>query len=152
MSKFIQVTRLLPAALLALSAACAPALAQSGADTGKVRISLQAPYQVSAQEAMSMERPYALSNGQVLVVRQQDQQFFGRLAQPRELRARQEVRLHATAPGRFVTERGASLAFEQDGERVVIDDAQRLPGLRTPAGQRLADTAGTDAPIRLVSR
>jgi len=160
MSKLVSATRRFPAtallALCAMSCLSGAALAQSSADSGQVRISSSAVYQVTAQEAMSMETPYALSNGQVLVVRQQDRQFFGRLARPRTMQEGQEVELHATAPGRFVSGRGAAFAFEKNGEQVVIDDAQLLPGLRMPAGQGLADTSGnspdTQTSIRLVSR
>lgn len=156
MSKLLSAARLLPAtALLTMSFLSGAAQAQATPDSGKVRISSSAPYQVTAQEAASMETPYMLSNGQILVVRQQDRQFFGRLMQPRELRAKPEVAMLATAPGHFVTPRGTAFAFEQNGERVVIDDAQHLPGLRLPAGQNLANLTGTaagSASVRLVSR
>lgn len=150
------LSRLLSAA--ALCALSSGAMAQTSAvqpgQPDAVRVSVNAPYHVTAQEAMSMERPYALSNGQILIVRQQDSSFYGRLALPREYQQKPEVELIPTASGQFVTARGAAIAFEQQGERVVIDDAQLLPGLRMPAGQSLANTdaSGASASIRLVSR
>lgn len=156
MMSMTSLSRLLSAAALCtLSALSAGAMAQTSAvqpgQPDAVRVSVNAPYHVTAQEAMSMERPYALSNGQILIVRQQDSFFYGRLALPREYQQKPEVQLIPTASGQFVTARGAAIAFELQGERVVIDDAQLLPGLRMPAGQSLADT-GAGGSIRLVSR
>lgn len=149
--------RFLPfaAALFALASASTTASAQATsapAVTDSVRVTVATPYHVSAEEAAALDRPYQLSNGQVFVVRQQDHQFFGRLAQRVQAPARQEVELYPSGPGKFVTKKGASLAFSNAGERLLIDDAQTLPGLRITDDMRTASSADGGARIRLVSR
>lgn len=149
--------RFLPLAAALFMFATAGAMAQAPAPstptvTDSVRVSVGTPYHVTAQEAATLDQPYQLSNGQVFFVRQQDHQFFGHLAQRVNAPARQEVELHPVAPGRFVTRKGANLAFSDAGEKVVIDDAQTLPGLRISDDMRTAGTADGSARIRLVSR
>ena len=149
--------RFLPFAAALLMFASAGAMAQAPAPstpavTDSVRVTVGTPYHVTAEEAASLDRPYQLSNGQVFFVRQQDQQFFGHLAQRANGPARHEVELQPTAPGKFVTKKGASIAFSNAGEKVVIDDAQTLLGLRMGDDMRTADSAGGDTHIRLVSR
>lgn len=51
-----------------------------------------------------------------------------------------------------VTRRGATFAFSNAGEHVVIDDAQYLPGLRMPADSRTAMRLEGAHSVRLVSR
>ena len=158
----MQTSRRLPftaAALVAtalLTLACASSLAQA-APGDSVHVSIGAPYRVTTQEARDIENSYALSNQQILVVRVQDDHFFGRLVNSKNQLLggpRQEVEIYAQAPGKFVTRRGASFAFSDAGEHVVIDDAQLLPGLRMPADSRNASTLDGSASgsIRLVSR
>ena len=148
--------RFLPLAAAALlTFATAGAMAQNTAApavTDSVRVTVGTPYHVTAEEAATLDRPYRLSNGQVFFVRQQDHQFFGHLAQRVNGTARHEVELHPSGPGKFVTRKGASLAFSNAGERVVIDDAQTLPGLRITDDMRTADSADGGTHIRLVSR
>lgn len=146
--------RFLPLAAAALlTFATAGAIAQTTpAVTDSVRVTIGTLYHVTAEEAATLDRPYQLSNGQVFVVRQQDHQFFGQLAQRANGPARHEVELHPSGPGTFVTKKGASLAFSNSGERVVIDDAQTLPGLRISDDMRTADSADGGTHIRLVSR
>lgn len=147
--------RFLPLAAALLTFASAGAMAQASstpAVTDSVRVSVGTPYHVTAQEAATLDQPYQLSNGQVFFVRQQDHQFFGHLAQRIHAPARQEVELYPVAPGRFVTKKGANLTFSDAGEKVAIDDAQTLPGLRISDDMRTAGTADGSARIRLVSR
>lgn len=149
----MHIPRFLP--LAAALFASAGAMAQNTAApavTDSVRVTVGTPYHVTAEEAATLDRPYQLSNGQVFFVRQQDHQFFGHLAQRANGPARQEVELHPSAPGKFVTRKGASLAFSNAGERVVIDDAQTLPGLRISDELRTAGSADGGTHIRLVSR
>jgi len=156
----MQTSRRLPFTAAALAAAtlltlaCASSLAQA-APADSVRVSVGSPYRVSVQEAREIENSYALSNQQILVVRVQDDHFFGRLVNGKNQLLggpRQEVEIYAQAPGQFVTQRGASFSFSDAGEHVVIDDAQFLPGLRMPADSRNASTLDGSASIRLVSR
>lgn len=146
--------RFLPLAAAALlTFAAAGAMAQATpAVTDSVRVTVGTPYHVTAEEAATLDRPYRLSNGQVFFVRQQEHQFFGHLAQRANGPARHEVELQPTAPGKFVTRKGASIAFSNAGEKVVIDDAQTLPGLRISDDMRTADSADGGPHIRLVSR
>lgn len=146
--------RFLPLAAAALlTFAAAGAMAQATpAVTDSVRVTVGTPYHVTAEEAATLDRPYRLSNGQVFFVRQQEHQFFGHLAQRANGPARHEVELQPTAPGKFVTKKGASIAFSNAGEKVVIDDAQTLPGLRISDDMRSADSADGGTHIRLVSR
>jgi hypothetical protein len=141
--------RLLPllAALFALAGGTAQA---QTADS--VRVTSGAYYHVTAQDASDIEQQYRLSNGQRLEVRQQDKHFFGRLIDEREWHAKPSVEIYPTGPGQFVTKKGAAFVFSNAGDRVVIDDAQFLPGLRMPADMRSASTVTGSASIRLVSR
>ncbi len=141
--------RLLPllAALFALAGGTAQA---QTADS--VRVTSGAYYHVTAQDASDIEQQYRLSNGQRLEVRQQDKHFFGRLIDEREWQAKPSVEIYPTGPGQFVTKKGATFVFTNAGDRVVIDDAQFLPGLRMPADMRSASTVTGSASIRLVSR
>ena len=141
--------RLLPllAALFALAGGTATA---QTADS--VRVTSGAYYHVTAQDASDIEQQYRLSNGQRLEVRQQDKHFFGRLIDEREWQAKPSVEIYPTGPGQFVTKKGATFVFTNAGDRVVIDDAQFLPGLRMPADMRSASTVTGSASIRLVSR
>ena len=151
----IRFPRFLPlaAALFALASAGAMAQAtQTPAVADSVRVTVSTPYHVTAEEAATLDRPYQLSNGQVFFVRQQDHQFFGRLAQRANSPARLEVELYPSGPGKFVTRKGASLAFSNAGELVMIDDAQTLPGLRISDAMRTANSADGGTHIRLVSR
>ncbi|MBB5369433.1 MULTISPECIES: hypothetical protein [unclassified Janthinobacterium] len=152
-SRRLSFTAAALAATALLTLACASSLAQA-APPDSVHVSVGAPYHVTAQEALDIENSYALSNQQILVVRVQDQHFFGRLANKDQLMQgqRQEVEIYAQAPGKFVTKRGASFVFSNAGEHVVIDDAQLLPGLRVPADSRNASTRDGSTSIRLVSR
>jgi hypothetical protein len=117
-----------------------------------VRVTSGAYYHVTAQEAFDIEQQYRLSNGQRLEVRQQDKHFFGRLIDDREWQEKASVEIYPTGPGQFVTKKGATFVFSNEGEHVVIDDAQFLPGLRMPADMRSASTVTGSASIRLVSR
>ena len=141
--------RLLPllAALFALAGGTAQA---QTADS--VRVTSGAYYHVTAQEAFDIEQQYRLSNGQRLEVRQQDKHFFGRLIDDREWQEKASVEIYPTGPGQFVTKKGATFVFSNEGEHVVIDDAQFLPGLRMPADMRSASTVTGSGSIRLVSR
>lgn len=144
---------LLAAALLSFAAA--GAMAQTTATpavTDSVHVTTATPYHVTAEEAATLDRPYRLSNGQVFFVRQQDHQFFGQLAQRANGPARHEVELQPSGPGKFVTRKGASLAFSNSGEQLVIDDAQALPGLRVIDDMRTASSTDGATHIRLVSR
>lgn len=143
------------AAAVLLTFAAAGAIAQTSnppAVTDSVRVTVGTPYHVTAEEAATLDRPYQLSNGQVFFVRQQEHQFFGQLAQRANGPARHEVELHPSGPGKFITRKGASLAFSNAGEQLVIDDAQTLPGLRINDNMRTADSADGNTHIRLVSR
>ncbi|MGK5027690.1 hypothetical protein [Janthinobacterium sp. RB2R34] len=147
--------RFLPLAAALFTLASAGAMAQATnapAVTDSVRVTVGTPYHVTAEEAATLDRPYQLSNGQVFFVRQQDHQFFGHLAQHANGPARHEVELQPSGPGTFVTRKGVSLAFSNAGERVVIDDAQTLPGLRISDDMRTANSADGGTHIRLVSR
>ena len=150
----MQSPRLFPlAAAVLLSLASAGAIAQSvPAAPDSVRVSVSSPYRVTAEEAQQVEQHYLLSNDQILVVREDNQHFFGRLSDKLERRDKAEVELYPQAPGVFVTRRGASFAFSDAGERVVIDDAQTLPGLRMPADSRSAMRLDGTSSVRLVSR
>lgn len=141
--------RLLPLLAALFAFAGGTAQAQS-ADS--VRVTSGAYYHVTAQEAFDIEQQYRLSNGQRLEVRQQDKHFFGRLIDDREWQEKASVEIYPTGPGQFVTKKGATFAFSNAGDRVVIDDAQFLPGLRMPADMRSASTVTGSASIRLVSR
>jgi Ni/Co efflux regulator RcnB len=147
--------RLLPllAALFALAGGTAQAqtaMAPQAADS--VRVTSGTYYHVTAKEAFDIEQQYRLSNGQRLEVHQQDTHFFGRLIDDREWQAKPSVEIYPTGPGQFVTKQGSTFVFGNEGERVVIDDAQFLPGLRMPADMRSASTVSGSASIRLVSR
>lgn len=141
--------RLLPllAAIFALAGGTAQA---QTADS--VRVTSGAYYHVTAQEAFDIEQQYRLSNGQRLEVQQQDKHFFGRLIDEREWQAKPSVEIYPTGPGQFVSKKGATFVFSNEGAHVVIDDAQFLPGLRMPADMRSASTAAGSGSIRLVSR
>ena len=141
--------RLLPLLAAIFALAGGTALAQT-ADS--VRVTSGAYYHVTAQEAFDIEQQYRLSNGQRLEVRQQDKHFFGRLIDDREWQEKASVEIYPTGPGQFVTKKGATFVFSNEGEHVVIDDAQFLPGLRMPADMRSASTVTGSASIRLVSR
>ena len=147
--------RVLPllATLFALVGAAAQAqTAAAPQATDSVRVTSGSYYHVTAQEAFDIEQQYRLSNGQRLEVRQQDKHFFGRLIDDREWQEKASVEIYPTGPGQFVTKKGATFAFSNAGEHVVIDDAQFLPGLRMPADMRSASTAAGSGSIRLVSR
>ena len=147
--------RVLPllATLFALAGAAAQApTAAAPHATDSVRVTSGAYYHVTAQEAFDIEQQYRLSNGQRLEVRQQDKHFFGRLIDEREWQEKASVEIYPTGPGQFVTRQGSTFVFSNEGEHVVIDDAQFLPGLRMPADMRSASTAAGSGSIRLVSR
>lgn len=145
--------RLFPIAAILLSLASAGALAQSAPNApDSVRVTVNSPYRVTAEEAQQIEQVYLLSNEQMLIVREQNQHFFGRLSDKLERRDKAEVELFPQASGKFLTRRGAAFAFSDAGERVVIDDAQVLPGLRMPADSRSAMRMDGSTSIRLVSR
>ena len=150
----MQSSRLFPiAAAVLLSLASTAALAQSApTPTDSVRVSVSSPYRVTAEEAEQIEQVYQLSNEQMLVVREDDLHFFGRLSDKLERHDKAEVELFPQGPGVFVTRRGASFAFSNAGEHVVIDDAQVLPGLRMPADSRSAMRLDGTQSVRLVSR
>lgn len=147
--------RLLPllAAIFALAGGTAQAqTAIATQTTDSVRVTSGSYYHVTAQEAFDVEQQYRLSNGQRLEVHQQDNHFFGRLIDDREWQAKPSVEIYPTGPGQFVSKMGATFVFSNEGEHVVIDDAQLLPGLRMPADMRSASTAAGSGSIRLVSR
>ena len=150
----MQSSRLFPlAAAVLLSLASAGALAQNApAPTDSVRVSVSSPHRVTPEEALQIEQHYLLSNDQILVVRQDNMHFFGRLSDKNSRHEKAEVELYPQAPGVFVTRRGASFAFSDAGERVVIDDAQVLPGLRMSADSRSAMRLDGTQSVRLVSR
>ncbi|MEG0882193.1 MAG: hypothetical protein RSE46_08470 [Janthinobacterium sp.] len=147
--------RFLPLLLALFALAGGMAQAQTAAappTTDSVRVTSGTYYHVTAQEASDIEQQYRLSNGQRLEVHQQDSHFFGRLIDDRERQEKPSVEIYPTGPGQFVSKKGATFAFSNAGDRVVIDDAQFLPGLRLPADMRSASTATGSASIRLVSR
>jgi len=147
--------RLLPllAAIFALAGGTAQAqTAAAPQTTDSVRVTSGTYYHVTAQEAFDIEQQYRLSNGQRLEVHQQDKHFFGRLIDEREWQAKPSVEIYPTGPGQFVSKKGATFVFSNEGAHVVIDDAQFLPGLRMPADMRSASTAAGSGSIRLVSR
>ncbi|WP_219136464.1 hypothetical protein [Janthinobacterium sp. UMAB-60] len=147
--------RLLPllAAIFALAGGTAQAQTAAAPQTAdSVRVTSGSYYHVTAQEALEIEQQYRLSNGQRLEVQQQGNHFFGRLIDDREWRAKPSVEIYPTGPGQFVSKKGATFVFSNEGEHVVIDDAQLLPGLRLRADMRSASTAAGSDSIRLVSR
>jgi hypothetical protein len=148
----MHIPRLFPfaaAALLSLASALAQATPQP-ADS--VRVTVSSPHHVTTQEALEIEQQYLLPNQQILVVREQNQHFYGRLSDKNQRHDKAEVELFPQAPGLFVTRHGATIAFRNAGEHVVIDDAQYLPGLRMPAGSRTAVRLEGAHSVRLVSR
>ncbi|MCX7294253.1 hypothetical protein [Janthinobacterium sp.] len=149
----MHIKRVLPllAALFALAGGTAQAqTAIAPQNTDSVRVTSGAAYHVTAQEAFAIEQQYRLSNGQRLEIHQQETHFFGRLIDDREWQKKASVEIYPTGPGQFVSKKGATFVFRNDGERqhVTIDDAQLLPGLQMPADMRSASNGG----IRLVSR
>ena len=150
----MQTKRLLPllAAIFALAGGTAQAQTAAPQSADSVRVTPGAYYPVTAKQAFDIEQQYRLSNGQRLEVRQQDQHFFGRLIDEREWQEKASVEIYPTGPGQFVTQKGATFVFSNEGAHVVIDDAQFLPGLRMPADMRSASTAAGSGSIRLVSR
>lgn len=146
----------LAAALFALAGGAAQAqTSASPQTTDSVRVSSGTSYRVTPQEAFDIEQQYRLSNGQRLEVQQTDNHFYGRLIDDREWQEKASVEIYPTGPGLFVTQKGATFAFSDAGSRVVIDDAQWLPGLRMPADTRSASSVNGvsgNASIRLVSR
>ena len=146
--------RLFPfAAAALLSLASASALAQATPQhADSVRVTVSSPHSVTAQEVLEIEQQYLLSNQQILVVREQNQHFYGRLSDKNGRHDKAEVEIFPQAPGLFVTRRGATFAFSNAGEHVVIDDAQYLPGLRMPADSRTAMRLEGAHSVRLVSR
>ena len=151
----MQTKRLLPllAAIFALAGGTAQAqTAAAPQTTDSVRVTSGTYYHVTAKEAFDIEQQYRLSNGQRLEVQQQHNHFFGRLIDEREWRAKPSVEIYPTGPGQFVSKKGATFVFSNEGAHVVIDDAQFLPGLRMPADMRSASTAAGSGSIRLVSR
>ncbi|UQV45124.1 hypothetical protein KIV45_26040 [Janthinobacterium lividum] len=147
--------RLLPiiAALFAFVGGTAQAQTAAGPQTtDSVRVTSGNDYHVTAQEAFDIEQQYRMSNGQRLEVHQQGNHFFGRLIDDREWQEKPSVEIYPTGPGQFVSKKGATFVFSNVGERVVIDDAQFLPGLHMPAGMHSASTMSGSGSIRLVSR
>jgi hypothetical protein len=151
----MQTKRFLPIAAALFALAGGAAQAQTSAlpqSTDSVRVSSSSSYRVTPQEAFDIEQQYRLSNGQRLEVQQTEHHFYGRLIDDREWQEKSSVEIYPTGPGQFVTQKGATFAFSDAGGRVVIDDAQLLPGLRMPADMRSASTTSGNASIRLVSR
>ena len=149
----MQNVRFFPIAAVLLSLASAGALAQSApADPGSVRVTISSPYHVTAEEAQQLEQQYLLSNGQKLILRQQDDHFYGRLSDKNDRHAKTEVELFPQASGKFLTRRGAAFAFSDAGDHVAIDDAQVLPGLHMSADSRNAVRVEGTTSVRLVSR
>ncbi|MGK5081139.1 hypothetical protein [Janthinobacterium sp. HLX7-2] len=149
----MQSSRLFPIAAVLLSLASAGALAQSAPPApDSVHVSVSSPYHVTAEEAQQIEQQYLLSNEQILIVREQNRHFYGRLSDKNERREKTEVELFPQASGVFLTRRGAAFAFSDAGEHVAIDDAQALPGLRMPADSRNAMRVEGSHSVRLVSR
>ena len=147
--------RLLPllAAIFALAGGTAQAQSAAAPQSAdSVRVTPGAYYPVTAKQAFDIEQQYRLSNGQRLEVHQQDKHFFGRLIDEREWQEKASVEIYPTGPGQFVTKKGATFVFSNEGEHVVIDDAQFLPGLRMPADSRSAMREDGATSIRLVSR
>jgi|GEM_PF-4937997 len=147
--------RLLPllAAIFALAGGTAQAQTAAAPQTAdSVRVTSGAYYPVTAQQAFDIEQQYRLSNGQRLEVHQQNKHFFGRLIDEREWQEKASVEIYPTGPGQFITRQGSTFVFSNEGEHVVIDDAQLLPGLRMPADMRSASTVSGSGSIRLVSR
>ncbi|MBE3026822.1 hypothetical protein GQ37_026490 [Janthinobacterium sp. BJB1] len=147
--------RFLPvlAAVFALAGSAAQAqtaAAPQAADS--VRVTSGTYYHVTARQAFEIEQQYRLSNGQRLQIDQASNHFYGRLIDEREWQEKPAVEIYPTGPGQFVTRRGTTFVFSNEGEHVVIDDAQLLPGLHMPAAMRSASTASGNAGIRLVSR
>ena len=145
--------RVLPllVALFALAGGTAQAqTAIAPQSTDSVRVTSGAAYHVTAQEAFAIEQQYRLSNGQRLEIHQQENHFFGRLIDDREWQKKASVQIYPTGPGQFVSKKGATFVFSNDGERehVTIDDAQLLPGLHVSTDMRSASNGG----IRVVSR
>ena len=147
--------RLLPllAAIFALAGGTAQAqTAAAPQSADSVRVTSGSYYQVTPKQAFDIEQQYRLSNGQRLEVQQQDKHFFGRLIDDREWQEKPRVEIYPTGPGQFTTRQGSTFVFSNEGEHVVIDDAQLLPGLRLRADMRSASTAAGSGSIRLVSR
>ncbi|WP_332862439.1 hypothetical protein [Janthinobacterium svalbardensis] len=147
--------RLLPllAAIFALAGGTAQAqTAAAPQSADSVRVTSGSYYQVTPKQAFDIEQQYRLSNGQRLEVQQQDKHFFGRLIDDREWQEKPRVEIYPTGPGQFTTRQGSTFVFSNEGEHVVIDDAQLLPGLRLRADMRSASTAAGNGSIRLVSR
>ncbi|KAB0331827.1 hypothetical protein LSO07_09000 [Janthinobacterium sp. PLB04] len=146
--------RFLPliAALFALVAGASHAQTVAAPQTtGSVRVSSNAYYHVTAQEASEIERQYRLSNGQRLEVLQQGSHFYGRLIDDREMQPKPSVRITPVGSGQFATQKGAMFAFSNAGEQVTIDNAQLLSGLRLPADVRSISGVSVNS-VRLVSR
>lgn len=143
---------LLAAALFTLAGASATAqTVTADTVTDSVRVTIGALHQVTAEEAVSIDMPYQLSNGQIFAIRQQDRQFFAHLAQRPNGPALREVEIYPVAAGMFVTRKGACVAFSDAGERVTIGDAQYLPGLHITDDMRVAGNTSSTG-MRLVSR
>lgn len=143
---------LLAAALFTLAGASATAqTTPADAVTDSVRVTTGALHHVTAEEAVAIDMPYQLSNGQIFAIRQQDRHFFAHLAQRPNGPALREVEIYPVAAGKFVTKKGASVVFSETGERVTIDDAQYLPGLHVTDDMRLAGNASSTG-MRVVSR
>src|SRR5476649_2445058 len=114
-SRRLSFTAAALAATALLTLACASSLAQA-APPDSVHVSVNTPYRLSTQEQFDIEHSYRLSNDQILIVRIQGQQVFGRLSNKNSVIPRQEVEIYPQGPGKFLTQRGTAFSFTDSGE------------------------------------
>ncbi len=89
--------------------------------TVQIKAAAQAGYKLQAGEFKDYDANYALGNGSYIRFSQSGRHYWARL------HGSDKVELFAVQPRVFMTASGTRVEFQESGDRVVIDNYERLP-------------------------
>lgn len=85
-----------------------------------VQVPGKASYKLAPQEFVDYAHSYVLETGHTLKLRQQVNRYFA------QLKGEPEVEIYPQEPGAFVSQSGATLAFKDEGDMVMVTSLNRL--------------------------
>ena len=112
------ITAVAAVALLGLSTIQAAQSADPASQS--VQVSGKASYKLAPQEFVDYAHSYILETGHTLKLRQQVNRYYA------QLKGEPEVEIYPQEAGAFVSQSGATLAFKDDGDTVIVTSLNRL--------------------------
>jgi hypothetical protein len=122
---------------LAVAAALSATSFAHAADAVGESVKINAPvgYHIEPQQFAEYEYLYKLSNGDQMRFTRQVGVFYT------AVKGSPKVRIYPTGPGEFVTSAGTKMKFTEDGDKLIIDNYERLPmAARLPANTMVVAT------------